>query len=57
MDRDTRIRIEALTHLKAAIMHIEASMALDAEYWTGEEVKMAREARDKVRELGASLDS
>lgn len=56
IDTDTKVRIEALTHLRAAIMHMEAAMALDSTTWDYQDVAELRQARDLVRYLGKTLD-
>jgi hypothetical protein len=55
MTKEDEKRIEALTHFRGAIMHIEAAMATDSRTWTYDQVKQIRDARDSINELGYDL--
>jgi hypothetical protein len=49
-------RVTAVTHLRAARMHIEAAMSADAETWDWTDCGDARDARDTVQNLVDTLD-
>jgi hypothetical protein len=55
MTKEDEKRIAALTHLRGAVMHIEASMSIDSGTWTYDQVKQIRDARDSINELGYDL--
>ncbi len=49
-------RVTAVTHLRAARMHIEAAMSADADTWDGPDIGDSRDARDTVQNLIDTLD-
>jgi hypothetical protein len=57
MSYDPKDRIEAMTHLKAAIMHVEAALSLDAMSWDYTDVADARDVTATVKNLVDILDT
>jgi hypothetical protein len=56
MINDYYRRIEAITHLRAAIMHAECAMSIDSDSWYFDETSKCRKGRDILRTLIESLD-
>jgi hypothetical protein len=56
MINDYYRRIEAVTHLRAAIMHAECAMSIDAESWDIDAVSNCRKGRDTLNTLIEYLD-
>lgn len=54
-ERDRLIR--GLTHLRGAIMHAEAALALSAEEMVGPEIWGIRSGRDSIRDVADELEA
>lgn len=55
-DSDYR-RVQSVTHLRAAVMHVEAAMSSDCDTWTPEQISLIRKARDLIRDLREEIDT
>lgn len=49
-------RVQALTHLRAAIMQVEGAMDLDSATWDGTDEEDALDALNTIRNLIHTLD-
>ena len=54
---DEEIRVETISHLRGARMHIEAAMSIDSGTWGYEQITKARKSRDLINELVEILDT